>query len=803
MVDVLFVGSEAADLVAILDTDDGRLYVSQNGTSIEVTVDWMDLAANSDKVARVLHRLATGPHRVQVVIMCLAMGSEQQHLAARMEEAEEELRVRYGTVGINRFLDLVHVFLIAPGCQVDYGRIASDEDLPERGTVVDRTRESLLSALTVAIAASSSEETPRRAGSPTVHLPAELEALLSSDYSVLNPLVPGDLLAVLRDQVASAAKGLVGGIPWNEDMAQKLIERLSAAANDVTDTPLNEREAQATVQALVDHLPVSLSFSGWSSSIEPPTRVPPSKHIGYQPLRWLSFLPNQFHAAQEGARELLLLLNAKLSKPLPVALRLHALSIYSVVDLHHYCLRHGILADEETLTGFVTLICTHEPDQEDFMVLCAHLAVEGYRQATRDERNPPSSASSSRGGGEPAAAMGAAMGITQQWCMGCKAMITAMNMPFIGRRTECTLLVLGLVSGSNVFIHGPPGVAKSMLARRLFPYFKSDGAGQPFKIVLSRTTLPDELFGSVSVTAAKQDRFERNTTGHLPSASLAFIDEVWNASSAVLNGLLSIINEGVFRNGTEEVKVPLEMVIAASTDYPTAPLAPFYDRFLVRMDIKRLSTDEQWEAMLSARWKDPLSRNDPVVPDSQMLTDSILRDLQRRAQSVGPSARVLHFLKILPRVIGSICALKNLRHVDISERRLATAFDTLQVAAVVRSLANGSDKPMVNLLDLALLQHMLWETPRDNVVLEAACLEALRSTLKDYPLDSEKEYFRAAWAGTPWQWAINCSGSAGYLGRAVLKELGIGPRVCRHCRKSNPADDSSFCGSCGEQLPPV
>ncbi|MBK7236699.1 MAG: AAA family ATPase [Sterolibacteriaceae bacterium] len=168
-----------------------------------------------------------------------------------------------------------------------------------------------------------------------------------------------------------------------------------------------------------------------------------------------------------------------------------------------------------------------------------------------------------------------------------RSLIDALSHGLVERTTPVRLALLAALTGEHLLLIGPPGTAKSELARRLHRAFR-DAAY--FERLLTRFSVPEELFGPLSIAALEQDRYERQTAGFLPQATIAFIDEVFKANSAILNALLTLLNEREFDNGAQRIACPLISVIGASNEVPQdEALAAFHDRFLLRLSIVPVS----------------------------------------------------------------------------------------------------------------------------------------------------------------------------------------------------------------------
>src|SRR5947209_3515407 len=158
----------------------------------------------------------------------------------------------------------------------------------------------------------------------------------------------------------------------------------------------------------------------------------------------------------------------------------------------------------------------------------------------------------------------------------------------IERDEEIDIVLTALVCNEHPLLVGPPGTAKSLLLDSLMRWT----SGRRFTALLTKFTTPDELFGPISVAGLKEDRYRRVTTGKMPEAHLVFLDEVFKASSAILNTLLRILNERVFENGDGTlVKVPLLLCVSASNEWPNAQeggkeLQAVFDRYLFRRTVR-------------------------------------------------------------------------------------------------------------------------------------------------------------------------------------------------------------------------
>jgi MoxR-like ATPase len=145
---------------------------------------------------------------------------------------------------------------------------------------------------------------------------------------------------------------------------------------------------------------------------------------------------------------------------------------------------------------------------------------------------------------------------------------------------------------------GPPGTGKSQLVIKLAERITNGHALSYFVWLMTKFTSPDELFGPISVNGLKADEYRRITTGKLPEAELVFLDEPFKASSAILNSLLTALNERMFDNGHARIAIPLISMFGASNELPQGEeLEALWDRFALRTQVGYV-TDSGFEKLL-------------------------------------------------------------------------------------------------------------------------------------------------------------------------------------------------------------
>jgi len=267
---------------------------------------------------------------------------------------------------------------------------------------------------------------------------------------------------------------------------------------------------------------------------------------------------------------------------------------------------------------------------------------------------------------------------------------------FIGKDEIIDLLGISLIARENAFLLGPPGTAKSAIIRALSACISD---GKNFEYLLTRFTEPGELFGPFDIRKLKEGDLVTNTEGMMPEASMVFLDEIFNANSAILNSLLTALNERIFRRGKETKKLPALMFIGASNVLPEdESLNALLDRFLIRVRCDYVDTD-LLEEVLVAGWNLEV-RNEGQKPS---ISPAEIIELQQFSKQVDLSSVRKQYVDLI----------HNLRNtgIKISDRRAVKIQNLLAASAVM------SNRKEVITSDLWVLKHV-WDTEEQIEILE-------------------------------------------------------------------------------------
>ncbi|OUL34965.1 AAA family ATPase [Nostoc sp. T09] len=295
---------------------------------------------------------------------------------------------------------------------------------------------------------------------------------------------------------------------------------------------------------------------------------------------------------------------------------------------------------------------------------------------------------------------------------------------FTGRDQAVELLVLATVCQEHLLLIGPPGTAKTAIINRYTDLIDA----QEFSYLLTRFTEPSELFGPLDVAAFQKGTYHICTEGMLPEAQIVFLDEVFQGSSAILNSLLTILNERKFYNGSQRQAVPLICLIGASNSVPDDPsLHAFADRFVLRLEVNKVE-DSQIDELLEQGWeleqerieaaKRAMANQAATKVLSSVKLDDILQ-LHVRLMEV-------NIANIRPEY-GSLVREMRAEGIDFSDRRVVKGLKLIAGATLLR----GAESAEV--VDLWPLYH-LWDRPEEADVLKTV----LNPRLEEAGLDSLK-----------------------------------------------------------------
>ena len=309
-----------------------------------------------------------------------------------------------------------------------------------------------------------------------------------------------------------------------------------------------------------------------------------------------------------------------------------------------------------------------------------------------------------------------------------KQLLGEMNRGIYEKETEISLSLLAALAGESIILLGPPGVAKSMVARQLKTAFKD---ARSFEYLMSRFSTPDEIFGPVSIQKLKtSDTYERAVEGYLPTADVVFLDEIWKAGPAIQNTLLTVINEKIFRNGNREMHLPLKLLVAASNELPAKGegLEALWDRFVIRIESRPIKLEKNFRAMLLEVKSEEqrafeVKSEERRVNNSNAITAEEYAEWTERIDKIGVKIEVLDAISAISKSLRAVNVdeAAERRNIYVSDRRWKN------IVRLLRTSAFMQDREKVDICDLLPIYHCLWQEPEERDAIRSIVIRALFS----------------------------------------------------------------------------
>lgn len=289
-----------------------------------------------------------------------------------------------------------------------------------------------------------------------------------------------------------------------------------------------------------------------------------------------------------------------------------------------------------------------------------------------------------------------------------RQLLAQLNQGVFEKEEVISFTLLSAIAGESIFLLGAPGVAKSLISRRLKYAFQNANS---FEYLMNRFSTPDEIFGPVSISKLKdEDKYERLTNHYLPDAEVVFLDEIWKAGPSIQNALLTVLNEKVYRNGAQEIKIKMQGLVSASNELPAKGegLEALWDRFLVRYIVDNVQDKGNFNRMISEELD---SYEDNVNSELKISKDEFYV-WQKEIDKVKVPAEVFSVIHSIREQIEKHNTQKAKEEKNVAENMYVSDRRWRKIVRILRTSAFLNGRNSIDLMDCVLIVFCIWDNPQ-------------------------------------------------------------------------------------------
>lgn len=270
------------------------------------------------------------------------------------------------------------------------------------------------------------------------------------------------------------------------------------------------------------------------------------------------------------------------------------------------------------------------------------------------------------------------------------------------------LSMLALLAEESIFLLGKPGIAKSLISRRMKFAIKG---GTNFEYLMSKFSTPEEIYGPIDLKYLKEGKYIRVIEGYLPASNIGFLDEIWKAGPSIQNTLLTIINEKIFRNGGKDINVPLKLLISASNELPAEGegLEALFDRFIIRYIAEPLKDENNFELLLDGE----SSLDVEVDPKLQIGIDELAK-WKKELKKVRIARSTLDFIHYFRKKV----ARETNGEAYISDRKWK------KISGLMKTSAFYNGRLETDIADIFVIPYCIWDNEEEEALYKKIFLQA-------------------------------------------------------------------------------